>query len=240
MREAIDGLSREAAAIGMQVQVRLGPRYDARAGDGLRLGDLAPWARGGMLLLSAGPAFFERFRAERASFPGPDPLDDWTRAAVARLLAPVRAAGIRAEARHPFWNEPAPLPFQLIGAAAGLAIAAPLGLTVDPAWGSWIAYRALLLFDLPLEEEDRPAFDPCAACPAPCVDACPAGAVARGGWSAQACVDHRLGRGDPCAAGCLARLACPVGAQGRYDEAALRYHQAQSLAAARRFRKTDR
>jgi len=218
------------------VQLPLGAAYDLRAEPDVRLGAFAPWARGGLLLLSGGPAFFERFRAERRD--EPDPLDRWTRRTVEALLAPCRAAGLRAEARYPFWNEPDPLPFQRIGAAAGLGGTSRLGLTLHPAFGSWIAYRVLLLFDRPMAEEAAPpAVDACAGCAAPCVDACPAGAVAAG-WDAPRCVDHRLDTGDACASGCHARLACPAGADQRYGADALRFHQAASYATARAWRRS--
>lgn len=224
-----------AADLGLQVQLGLGPAYDLRAGEGLRLRDLAPWARGGLLLLSGGGAFFDRFRADGPPA-GDDPLDRWTRARVEELLAPLRAAGVRAAAHHPFWNEPDPLPFQRIGAAAGLPTAVPLGLHLHPVYGTWLAYRALILLDVPVEEAPPLPADPCAGCDAPCLAACPAGAVTAGGWNALACVDHRVAGADPCADGCHARLACPRGARHRYPLPTRRFHQAASHATARAFR----
>ncbi len=225
-------LQTDAAALGLQLQLPLGAAYDESAGDGLRVADLAPWARGGLLLLSGGRALFERFTPEA----GHDPLDRWTRRRVEALLEPLRATGVRAEARYPFWNEPDPLPFQRIGEAAGLGAPTRLGLSLHPTYGSWIAYRALLLFDRPVPDRAPPPREsPCATCAAPCVTACPAAAIAHT-WDARSCMDHRLDHGDPCASGCHARLACPVGADQRYAEEALRFHQAASLATARAFR----
>ncbi|WP_373046483.1 hypothetical protein [Vulgatibacter sp.] len=235
MAAPLDILRAEAAGLGLQIQLGLGPRYDERAGAGLRLRDLAPFARGGLLLLSGGPAFFDRFAAA-GPHAGADPLDDWTRALVERLLVPLRTAGIEAQARHPFVGEAAPLPFQRIGAAAGLGAPARIGLTLHPVHGSWIAYRALLLLSCPVEEHPLPAFTPCESCAAPCIPACPAGAVATGGWDAAGCSNHRVDHGDPCASGCHARLACPVGADARYGDEALRFHQAASFATASAWR----
>lgn len=224
----LEALLAGAESVGLNIAIPLGPRYDEAAGPGLRLADLAPWARGGVLLLSGGGRLFSSFTQERERFPGPDPLDRWTRAKVAELLAPLRAAGVRAEARHPFWNEPDPLPFQRIGAAAGLTLAVPLGLTLHPAYGSWIAYRALVLLDRPLADAPRAPFDACAGCPAPCIPACPAGAVAASGWNASSCMGHRRATGA-CSDGCASRLACPVGAAEEPGLVARRFHQAASL-----------
>jgi hypothetical protein len=235
MDARIDRLLAGAAALGLQRQIELGPRYDAAAGPGLRLRDFAPWARGGLLLLSGGPAFFERFQTEARD--EADPLDAFTRRRVEGLLEPLRREGITARAHFPFWNEPDPLPFQRIGAAAGIG-SSLLGLDVDREFGTWLAYRALILLDRPVEEAPAPRFDPCAACAAPCIPACPAGAIDPAGWNAATCLDHRLDHDDPCGAGCHARQACPVGSGRRYPPDALRFHQAASLEAARLYRGT--
>lgn len=233
MNEVVGELLREAAAQGLQVQLPLGAGYDDRAPAGLRLRELAPWARGGVLLLSAGDTFYSRFAADPTRPVGADPLDRFTRSLVESLLSPVRQAGIRAEARHPFWNEPAPLDFRRIGLAAGLPLAPPLGLHLHPDHGTWLAYRALLLFDVQVEEGRLHTVDACTSCPAPCVQACPAGAVEITGWDPLGCTSHRLATDDGCAGGCHARLACPVGAGSRYGEEALCFHQVASLAGAR-------
>lgn len=203
----------------------LGSSYDDRAPPALRLAALAPTARSGLLLVSGGSTFVENFL--QSEEPGPDPLDAYTRRLVEDLFAPLARAGISLEIRYPFWNEEAPLPFQAIGRAAGLAPSL-LGLDLHPRFGPWVAYRALVLLDRPLEETPISPFDPCASCPAPCIEACPVDAVSREGWDAHRCFDFRRDEGG-CAEGCHARLACPVGADRRYTAPVLRYFQASGL-----------
>ncbi len=205
----------------------LGPTYDARAPKPLRLSALAPFARSGLLLLSGGARFVEGFL--QANEPGPDPLDGYTRRLVGTSIEPLSDAGWRVAIRFPFWNEPNPLPFQAIARAAGLAPSL-LGLDLHPRYGPWIAYRALVLTDRDIPETPIDGFAPCATCSAPCIEACPVGAVGRAGWDAARCFDHR--RAGGCAEGCHARLACPVGSAHRYPPHVLRFFQASGLACA--------
>jgi hypothetical protein len=206
----------------------LGPRYDERAPAELRLSALVSFARSGLLLISGGAAFFEDFLRKRRD--EPDPLDAHTRRTVEALVQPLARSGVRVAIRYPFWNEASPLPFQHIGRAAGL-YPSILGLDLHPRHGPWMAYRALVLLDRPLEEKPFRDFEPCVGCEAPCIAVCPVSAVSRQGWDANRCFDHRLKGG--CADGCHSRLACPVGASQRYPLPVLRYFQGSALACAR-------
>lgn len=231
VRHPVETLKR----IGLEIRLPLGPCTDERAPQGLRLPELAPWARGGLLLLSGGPGFFEAFQRERHLYEGhADPLDDWTRDNVEAFVAALNASGTRAEARYPFWNEPEPLPFLQLGRLAGLKATSLFGLGLHPEFGSFIAYRALILLDREPPSEfttqaPAPDWPPCASCAAPCIEACPASAVSRQGWAMEPCLDHRR-RDESCEEGCLSRLACPIGSDRRPSPEALRFHQAASRA----------
>jgi hypothetical protein len=76
--------------------------------------------------------------------------------------------------------------------------------------------------------------DPCGSCARPCVEACPAGAVAATGFDFVPCSARRLAEGSPCARTCVARLACPVGTAERYGVAQLAFHMDASLVSLRR------
>lgn len=128
------------------------------------------------------------------------------------------------------------LGLQRLGTLAGWHHASPFMVGVDAQWGSWFAYRAALLADTDLPAS--PMHDhgqPCVSCDAkPCIRACPAGALDAGTMDAPACQAHRLLPDSPCALGCLARQACPVGAQHRYEPGQIRHSSAGSLAAIRK------
>lgn len=227
MSRPLDAMLTRLRAIGIRIVLPLGSEH------GATLGALAPWARGGLLLLSGGPTFFEAFQKARHLYTDrDDPLDDWTRDQVEPCVEELKASGYSATARYPFWNEPDPVSFLQLGRLAGLTATAPFGLCLHPDHGSFIAFRALILLDRAPPDEFTtgalpPGWDPCPSCAAPCIPACPPGAVTSQGWALSTCVDHRA-LDESCEAGCLSRLACPVGGDARPSPEALRFHQAAS------------
>ena len=130
-----------------------------------------------------------------------------------------------------------PIGLQRLGAIAGWHRAAPFMVGIDSVWGSWFAYRVAILTDTALPAS--PPIDngyPCDNCvDKPCISACPAGALASGSFNLAACNAGRLATDSHCALACLARNACPVGAEHRYDESQIRHSAAGSLATIRSY-----
>jgi hypothetical protein len=192
------------------------------AGVPFSLAALAPGARTGLVIGDGGPEFFSRFSRAGDRSPA-DPLDAYTRAVVSAVLSRVLGQEPGAFAlRFPFTRELPLLPMQRLGLAAGLPPPGPLGLQIHPRFGSWWAYRAFavvpaLLFDEP------PLPSPCQGCPAPCVSACPGGAVAPAGFAVTRCSRQRLAD-EGCRESCAARLGCPVGSTERYPAEQLAFH----------------
>lgn len=131
----------------------------------------------------------------------------------------------------------APVGLQSLGSLAGWHHASPLMIGIDHEWGSWSAYRAVVLADT--DFCPSPAVDrghPCQGCAGqPCIAACPADALADGRFALDKCSRYRLLPDSPCAHGCLARLACPVGAEHRYDAAQIHHSYARSLRMLRQY-----
>lgn len=213
---------------GLGVQLPLtAAAFDQAARGAGQPGLKAVWneARGALLVGSAGPVFFERFRAAGATSSA-DPLDSFTRDEVERCCVGVLGRGAFS-LRFPFVNEGAPLPFQALARAAGAPAPGPLGLIVLKEIGPWWAFRALIL--LPFEVPAAPPRqDLCAGCAAPCVRACPGDAVHVGGFSAEACGASRHDN-PACADQCLARRVCPVGASHAYAPEQLAFHMKASM-----------
>lgn len=183
-----------------------------------------------------GPRFFERFRA---AVPDPaahaEPLDGYTEQVVEALAAVLRDCDHALVTAYPFRHARQLLGFQQVLAPTGLTTVRPFGLTVEPTYGPWMAWRAAIVTALPLPSTPPLAEHPCTGCPAPCASACPAGAVSPAGFDWPGCADHRL-RDPGCHERCDARLACPVGAAHRYGEAQLRFHYCAGLREIRRLR----
>lgn len=116
------------------------------------------------------------------------------------------------------------LDFRVLAAAAGLGWRGRLGLLMHPEAGPWIGLRAACLTVEPLAAGGELAGPgPCGGCPAPCVAACPAGAITAAGWQVGPCARHQQAS-TGCQPGCLSRSACPAGAAHRYDPLQAAYH----------------
>ena len=93
-----------------------------------------------------------------------------------------------------------------------------------------MSLRAVILTVRDLEPtRARTRFDPCRSCPAPCVRACPGGALDRGRFSVSACFQGRVQHAS-CRQHCDARRACVVGRDHAYLPAAEAHHMSASLA----------
>jgi ferredoxin len=208
----------------------------------LTLRAILPEASNAIIVGSGGRDLFRCFRAStEAGDGGAHPLDRFTRAAVATAASEaLRASGIGYRVVFPFVgsfasSEPV-LPFQRLGRAAGVGAPGPLGLQIHPRFGPWWAYRALIAIavDGGVVDEiiggavDAPGGDRCAGCPAPCVAACPAGAVRLTGFSIVDCHARRL-TAPACRLSCVARIRCVVGTEHRYTDEQLAFHMAASM-----------
>lgn len=118
------------------------------------------------------------------------------------------------------------LPIVSLALAAGLGWQSRLMMMLHPTHGHWVSLRAVCFTTEDLSElclGPLRAPSPCEGCPAPCAIACPGGAVREEGFDLRACARvHALE--TLCAASCRARDACPVGAEHRYPDLAVRYH----------------
>ncbi|NHC06970.1 hypothetical protein [Azonexus fungiphilus] len=193
-----------------------------------------------ILLGHAGRRLWQCVQAARPA--GEHPIDDYTKSTVDRCFArffPGRHYRI-------VYPGPAPIGLQALGAHAGWHQPSPLMIGIDREWGSWYAYRCVILADTgfspdaTVDRENPAKSSPCTDCrERPCVAACPAGAVGDR-FDLAACSDERLRPGSPCGESCLARLACPVGSEHRYDATQIRHSYRQSLALLKSWRLSRR
>lgn len=203
--------------------------FDFRADDAAPAGPGGRMARSVLLVGHAGGSIWAPFSAWRAQRSGEagNPLDAWSRQVIGGV------AGL-AGAHAVFPSDPPYLPFQQWAMRAEGLRPSPLGILMHPAYGLWHAYRGAILFNEALAlPPARPVAHPCDSCHGkPCLGACPVEAYSPAGFDVQACRGHASSlAGDACRGGCLARMACPVGASYRYCEEQQRFHQRAFLGA---------
>ena len=164
-------------------------------------------------LISPAPDFWAHF-TQSPEYTGnqPHPLDRWSRRVIGRI-----AGDHQATACFPFGGPPYQ-PFLCWAKRSGRAWASPVGPLVHDTQGLMISCRGAL--GLTSQIAATPGTNPCPACPAPCLTACPVGALGATPYNVPKCkafLDTAPGSG--CMdAGCLVRRSCPVGQNFRKPE----------------------
>ncbi len=187
------------------------PRGAFRLADGERGGALSG-IRTIVLIGVTGRSGWDAFAASSEARDGAEhPLDRWSRRVIDGLAQKLGAVGL-----YPFGGPPH-FPFQQWARRAEPVHPSPIGLLIHPVYGLWHSFRGALGF---AEVLDVPAFkaapSPCDSCAErPCLGDCPVGAFSVGGYDVAACAAHlRAAAGAACMErGCLARRACPIGAE---------------------------
>ncbi|MBM4437989.1 MAG: hypothetical protein FJ029_12340 [Actinobacteria bacterium] len=180
-----------------------------------------------------GTGFWEIFKGRR---PGARPdelaaadgsIDAYSRPVVNRLAHEVNAQGAAAEPVFPFAHPGRSLSFRRLAEYAGFGTAGTvLTILLYPTYGPWVSLRGAIATDALLPAMGPlDGFDPCLGCPRPCAAACPAVTFDGPSWDWDACLRYRV-IDDGCPTGCLARLACPIGAHSRYSGEEYAYRHA--------------
>lgn len=124
-----------------------------------------------------------------------------------------------------------PIGLQQFGELAGWHHDSPLKVGINQAWGTWFAYRVLLVCDGQFKPTEKlKSKSPCTNCSAkPCVSRCPADAVNQHHFELNRCSQYRASKQSLCRHRCVARLACPVATEHRYPPEQIQYHYGRSM-----------
>lgn len=164
------------------------------------------------------------------------PIDDYVTQTVSQFFA-LNYPATRYRIAYP---GDTPVGLQQLGVLAGWHHPSPFMVGIDSEWGSWFAYRAVILADtdfLPFSAVHRAPTEaplrenhPCLSCNnKPCVTACPASALSGTQFALDKCIAYRRQPDSACRTTCLARTSCPVGSQHRYSDAQLAHTYSRSL-----------
>ena len=192
--------------------------------------------KNGQLILigHGGKRLWERVQA--AGQTGSDPIDDFTIATIQRWFANF-LPGQRYQILYPGDQ---PIGLQALGKLAGWHQPSPFMVGIDSEWGSWFAYRAVVLSNtnfqpiLAVERAPQEAplgcNNPCDGCKnRVCISSCPAGALDEAAFSLEKCLNYRKQPDSACQFTCLARISCPVGSEHKYSVEQLRHTYSISL-----------
>ncbi len=124
-----------------------------------------------------------------------------------------------------------PLGLQSLGTMVGWHNESPFKVGINQQWGSWFAYRAVVLAKSDYEcATGTRSVSPCISCDlSPCIKTCPANALSDGKYDFDGCISYRKTEDSQCKDRCIARMACPVAKLQQYDIEQINYHYTQSL-----------
>ena len=124
----------------------------------------------------------------------------------------------------------APINLQALGKLVGWHNESPLRIGINKQWGSWFAYRAIVLVKSNyLIETIKTAQPPCHTCTSKaCITECPANALIDNKLVLEKCRSYRLQEKSKCKDRCLARMKCPVAYENQYQLEQINYHYLNS------------
>lgn len=217
----------ELAAAGLELQAAIPiddvapPVLEALAADEVEVGS----HRSLVLLGQRGRSLWDR--SVRHHLDADDPFDDTVQQLVHDWFA--------RHAPDSAWTTVYPgsvrVPLGQLAETVGWGQPSPLGITIHPEHGLWIAHRIAFLCDLHLSTDRSSGPHPCTTCVGtPCVSACPVDAVSiTAPFVLRSCAEHRAPEGSECELQCLARNACPVAADLRYGPEQMAHHYSSGL-----------
>lgn len=219
--QKFDNTLLDAAGLNLQAVFNLADLPDEVAG---RLDAMGQYQQ--LILLGhGGRAMWEAVRA--SGIVSDNPIDDFS----CRVVAQWFATCLPGQRHQIVYPGPPAIGLQALGKLAGWHHASPFMVGINATWGSWYAYRAVVLADTRFApSQAAPGVSPCAECRRrACLAACPAGALDGAIFSLEKCLAWRKQPASPCRYTCLARCACPVAGEQRYSDEQLRHTYAISL-----------
>lgn len=204
--------------------------YNQLAPEGSRCEDIFPPTGTVLVVGSGGTHFWDQFVEHLRLHPHhlteqPHPLDHFLELSL-HLHQPVIQAGGDTRVIPITHNTPIFLDVRKLALASGQGTLSPVGLLLHPEFGLWWALRVVIFTEVEVPPSLPLPSSPCVPCPAPCISACPAGAVQSSGFVFDRCqLQHQ--QSQTCTYTCHARNACIVAPQHTYRELQSLYHNAR-------------
>lgn len=162
-----------------------------------------------------------------------NPIDDFSVQTVERWFS----AQFAGNCREVIYPGNIAVGLQGLGKIAGWHQDSPLMIGIHEEWGTWFAYRLVMLADTDLAPTTPMRGNrPCDCCQDKvCIASCPAGALSGGTFALEKCVSYRKEPLSRCATTCIARVSCPVGRVHRYGDDQIQHCYSISLKAIKQY-----
>lgn len=175
-----------------------------------------------LILGHGGTQLWQVIQAQRHLRGVDDPIDQFVGEVVANSLG-------KTDTQYTLvYPGPRMVDLQAFGRYLGWHQDTPFLLGMHQQWGTWFAYRGLVLMSSTFVASEvilQSQKSQCECCEElPCISACPANAISTSHFSMDLCVAYRKTEVSKCAKTCLAREACPVATQHRYSKEQMDYH----------------
>lgn len=197
----LDDLEPQARNLGLAIRGALHPAAGSDP-------SLPPDTKTVLLIGPDEPVFWDRFRTSpQFADRQPDAMDRWSKIHCTQLATDWGGTALFPSDGPPF------APFIQWAKQTGQCWSSPVGLLVHSHAGLFISFRAAVALPRRLALPTAPTQVPCTDCAAPCVAACPVGAIAAGqDYDVVTCKSYlRTAEGADCRdRGCRVRRACPV------------------------------
>lgn len=188
-----------------------------------------------ILIGHAGRLLWQKVKAWQESKPSDaksqHPIDDFSRIHVEDFFAQ-RFSSDDFELIFPLSDEnQTHIGLQTLGEMAGWHNTSPFAVGINQQWGSWFAYRAVVLIKSDyLSSEVASSPSPCLSCTHHiCVQSCPADALVGNKLDLDRCISYRKVPDSRCKDRCIARMSCPVAGKHQYILEQIQYHYGRSL-----------
>ncbi|MCW8878173.1 MAG: hypothetical protein OQJ89_13845 [Kangiellaceae bacterium] len=165
-----------------------------------------------------------------------EPIDEFSKQVVKELFQK-QSSNNNYEIIYPSENSRA-IGLQTLGGLAGWHFTSPFRVGINDQWGSWFAYRAVVLANSNFEPTEIENWvSPCIECETQeCIEVCPADAISFEDILLNQCLDYRMEEKSSCSDRCLARIACPIAKEHQYTLEQIQYHYGRSFKTLLRFR----
>ena len=188
-----------------------------------------------VLIGHVGKRLWQQVKLWHSSIKSENPIDDFSDEAIQNYFEK-HFSNDDFELVFPYSNQSqksnsTPIGLQALGEVVGWHHSSPFRVGINEQWGSWFAYRAVVLVRSDFKtSETLKSVSPCHSCDTkPCESSCPPNALDNDEFNLKHCIDYRKLDDSLCKDRCIARMSCPVATEQQYELEQIQYHYSHTM-----------